>query len=192
MKALKALIIAAVLGLGAFTATATVAQAAQENPESIVDIAKPVFDAVRDGNYPAAAALALVLLVAIVSRYAPWAFFKSGHGKALLVLVGAFGGALGTGWLAGAPVAAATFWAALKVAVSAAGGYSLFKSLLVPLLARFNSKLPVWLQPILALILAIFAKADPEEKAKAAGDKAVAANPPSGVTGVIGEPKDVD
>lgn len=194
MKRIKAFIIAAAVGIGALAATATVAHAAQEPEsitESITELAKPVLDAVLAGDWFIAAALALVLFVGLFTRYAPDRWTRHSAVKAGAVLVGAFGGALATTVAAGAPFAASTFWVAFKIAISAAGGYSMFKALVVPLLKKANDKMPKWLQPVLGLLLKIFESQDPEERAQAAGDKAVADNPSTGAAGVTGEPKDI-
>lgn len=181
-----------------FTASAQTAQAATDDG-NLLDLARPVFDEVMKGHYIAATALALVLTVALIKRYAPGKFGEFVHsdvGGSLTTLLASFGGALATATIGGAPWSWSMLWAAGGIAVTAAGGYSLIKKLIVePLLKPLMPKLPAWAQPVLGIVLWIFDKpvsaADAEASAKVAGDAAVALNPPSGADGVTGAPKDL-
>lgn len=152
--------------------------------ESVLELARPVFDAVMAGQYPLAAALALVLLVAVARKWlAPRVpFFGSDAGGALLALAGSFGGAVATALLAGATLSWSVAWTALGVAFTAAGGYSLVKRLGGALLARIP--LPNWLKTLLDSALWIFSS--PVERAEAAGAAAVAEKPAGGA-GPTGE-----
>ena len=132
----------------------------------------------------AASAAALVLLVALVRRYAPGklgAFVHSDIGGALTTLIGAFGGALAAAVGAGS-LTLAGVWTALGVAVGAAGGYTLISKLLAPLEARA----PAWLRPLFRIVTWILDKPDPAIAAAAAGDAAVKSSPSTGVAGVVG------
>jgi hypothetical protein len=180
-----------------FTFAGTAAAAGTVDPAGdgsvLLELAKPVFAAVMSGQYILGAALALVLCVALVRKYARHIprvakCLATDAGGALLTLVGSFGGALGTAILAGAAPSLAMAWVALGVAVSAAGGYSLIKKLGAPLV----DKAPAWLRPFLNLVLWFFDhKTDRvEAEAKAAGDAAVAENPPKGAAGIVGDPRD--
>lgn len=180
-----------------FTAAAFAA-GGTEDP-ALIDLARPVWEAAQNGQWWIAIALALVLATAAFKRYAPgklgrWA--NRDAGGALLVLVGSFGGALATG-LAAAGTNALTLaliWTAGKIAIGAAGGYSLIKKLLVdPLLASdwYQNRAPGWLKSILALALWAFTRPTPTEEAEAAGSAAVKKDPPTGVDGVVGGPMDV-
>lgn len=135
----------------------------QATPEdgSLLDLARPVYDAVMHGQWWLAAAGALVLVAAAARKYLapryPWA--SGPAGSALIVLVGSLGGAAVTALVAmgpGAVMSWALAWTALKVAIAAAGGYGLAKALVVdPLLKPWASKAPGWLQaPLKALIWA--------------------------------------
>lgn len=94
------------------------------------------------GHYAYAAALTLVVLVALARKQAArWEWLGSDQGGALLVLLGAFGGAV----VAAASGTREVTWMLARdaaiVAFSASGGYSLLKRLLVtpyvvPLAAR--------------------------------------------------------
>lgn len=175
------------VALVSFAATAFAAGAAAPADGSWLDLARPVFDAVMSGNYLAASALALVLLVAVARRYGSdrVLFLGTDAGGALLVLVGAFGGAVASASLGGAPWSVDLMWTAAKVAAGAAGGYSLIKRLVMPLV----NKAPAWLRAPLQLILWIFEAR--QTKSTAAGAAAVAAKPGAGVKSVTGAPRKV-
>lgn len=173
-----------------FTATAAAAGAAAPNDASWLELARPVVDAIMSGNYLAASALALVLVVAVARKYgaARWAFLGSDAGGSLLVLLGAFGGAVASAALGGATWSLDLLWTAAKVAAGAAGGYSLIKRLLMPLV----DKLPPWLSWIgypLQLVTWVFEARG--AKATAAGAAAVKARPGAGVKQVTGDPRNV-
>lgn len=173
--------------------SASGAPAPAPDPGSVLDLIKPVYDAIVHGNYWLGASAALVLLVALARRYltARFPFLGGDVGGALLVLVGAFGAALATALAAGGAVMSLHLaWVALKVAIGAAGGYSLLNKLLVPL----EDMAPAWAKPILRLVTWIFdemAGANPGAAAVAraedAGNAAVASKPSTGVAGVIGK-----
>jgi hypothetical protein len=134
--------------------------------------------------------------VALVKRYAPGKFGEFVHsdpGGALTTLLMAFGGALATATMGGAPWTWAMMWTALMVGVAAMGGYTAIKKLFVePLLRPLMAKAPMWMQPLFALVMWIFDKPMAATKsAEAAGTVAVAENPGTGVAAVTGEPKDV-
>ena len=182
-----------------FTGTAYASQAVAPEDGSLIDLARPIFDQIMAGHWLAAAALALVFCVAIVKRYAPGKFGELVHsdpGGALTTLLMAFGGALATATMGGAPWSWKMLWTALTVAVTAAGGYSLIKKLIIePILKPLAEKGPLWLKPILMVVLWVFDKRDnaatANATAAAAGDAAVAATPSTGTDGVVGEAKDL-
>lgn len=176
---------ALVVMLLAFLCTTGIAVAAAPDDGSLIDLARPVFDAVMSGEYVYAAALALVLLVAIASRYGSrWMpFLGTGPGKVLLVVLGSFAASVSTALAAGVALSAAMFWTATKVAVTAAGGFSILKAMLKPLLP----KLPSWARKPLSWVFASRSIEDAEK----AGDKAVGENPGGGVPSVTGDPIDV-
>lgn len=153
---------------------------------SILDLAKPVYEAVAGGRYWLGAMLGLVLLTTAAKRYLPGkagAWVNGEYGQPLTVLMLAFGVAGAAALAAGGPSAVmslALAWAALKVAVGAAGGYTLLKQLAAPFLIKLANKSPMWAQPIFSIILWVFSKPTPENLAKKAGDAAVVAKPPVG------------
>lgn len=182
-KIYTALTLLAVAFLG-FTGTAFAASEVAPSDGSWLDLAKPVYDAVIHGQYWLGASLALILAVALAKKYLPGkagAFVNGEYGAPLTVLLMSFGGAVATALGAGqAVMSAGLAWTAFKVAVGAAGGYSLLKKLLAPLLRKLAAKAPSWMQPIFAMILFVFDKPTAVETAEKAGDDAVAAKPPTG------------
>jgi hypothetical protein len=188
--------------LGGFAAAAfastsvAVAAAPAATPDpGLLDLARPVYEAVLHGQWYLAAALALVLVVALVRRYAGprVPFLHSDAGGALLALVGSYGGAVATALAAGGAVFSAHLaWVALTVAIAAAGGYSLIKKLIItPFLVPWAAKAPAWLKPLLAIVIWIFERPDPVSQATAAGDAAVAAHPSTGVGGILGKADEI-
>ncbi len=163
---------------------------------ALLDMAKPVFDAVMHGQWWLGASLALVFLVAAFKKYAPgkagvWA--RGDVGGSLLVLLGAYGGALATAILAAGTggVTPALAWVALKVAIGAAGGYTMLKKLVMPLIRKLADVVPAWMKPILTMVLWAFDRATPVEAAEKAGADAVAAKPATGAEGVVGNGTDI-
>lgn len=158
MKNVMMIAVAAVVALIAFGTTAFAAGAVTPSDGTLLDLLKPVWSAVSHGQYAFAASLALVLAVAVARQYGGnlWPWLKTGAGAALLALMGAFGAALATGLAAGAAITWHMVWVALGVGVTAAGGYSLVKALLVdPVLVPLANKYPK-LRPILLVILWVF------------------------------------
>lgn len=181
-----------------FGATAWAAGAAAPEDGSLLDLAKPVFEAVMSGQGWLAAALALVFAVTAARRYGAGRvpFLGSKLGGAMLNLLLSFGGAAATALMAGAAASFALAFTALKVSVAAAMSYELIKELVAPMLRSLVDKIPSaklrsLLHAGLGLILWAFENRGKASiaKAEAAGDAAVAAKPPGGVAGVLGEPE---
>lgn len=185
--------LAVLLFFFSFISVALAAGVAAGDEGSLLDLAKPVVDAALAGQWPYAAALALVLAAALARRYvAPrWPWLAGDQGSALTVLLGSFGAAVATAITTGAAVSWGLAWAALGVAVTAAGGYSLLKKLVFDPLRARSATWPAWAQAMLGLVGWIFEKPDPVLKSVQAGDAAVKKNPAPGVTGIVGKPRDV-
>lgn len=149
--------------------------------DTIIELAQPVLQAIMGGQYALAAALALVLAVALLRRYGVgrWPALGTAAAGSILVLVGGFGAALATSLLAGSALSGGLAYSALKLSVLAAGGFSIAK----PLLAWLQGKAPAWASPAFKLVSWIFDKPSKVERAEAAGDAAVEANPGEG-TGI--------
>lgn len=198
---LKPTIIAALTfafaGFLAFAGTAMAASAATPSDGSLLDLAKPVYDQVMAGHYLAAVCLALIVAVAAIRRYAPdpiGAFMHTDAGGAAGTFATALLGALATATMAGAVWHWSMLWAAMGIAVAAAGGYTMLKKLVVdPLLASkwYQDKAPAWLKAGAGLVLWVFTKRDDGAAviadAEKAGEAAVAAKPGEG----LGVPKEI-
>lgn len=179
----------------AFTATAWAADAVTGSEGSLLDLAKPVYDAFTKGHYLYAGMLALVLAVALTKRYVtPRVPFLQGDiGGSLLTLILSFAGALATSLAGGVGVSFAMVKTAAMIAAGAAGGYSLVKRLIIdPILRPLAAKAPAWTQPLFSLIFFIFDRPSPVAVAEAAGDEAVKNNPPTGTEGATGKPTEIE
>lgn len=176
-----------ILGLlAAFTGTAFAAQAADPSGGgSILDLAKPVFDAVVHGQWWAAAAAGVILMCALARKYMPASWTSGIKGDIIgtaMAFVMAFAGAIFT-TLAGPGAAAmsmAVALTALKVGIAAIGGYNVIHKLASWAVA--SGKLPAWALPMVKLITKMIGS-NAVKKAEAAGDKAVAKDPPEGMAG---------
>ncbi len=197
MRALKIAFVTAVALLCTLTATAFAANAMLPDSDSLWDLLRPVYDAFTAGHKLYAGMLALVVVVALIKRYAPEAFglrkfVYSDIGGALLTLFASFGGAMATALASGAGASWATVKTALYIAFGAAGGYSLIKRLIVdPILRPMAAKAPSWSQPIFMVVFWMFDRPTAIQAAEVAGDAAVAAKPAAGVDGVTGAPDEV-
>lgn len=168
---------------------------------SLLELLKPVYNAFAGGHYAYAAALGVIAGVALLKRYAGsgkfGAFVHGDFGGSLSALLMAAAGASAAALAApGAHVTLALLKSALLVGIGAAGGYAMLKNLIIePLLKRYGSKLPSWMQPLVALAEAFFGHgsdgAAALAKAQAAGDAAVAAKPAQGVAAVTGTPTEI-
>lgn len=184
---MKNAIVAGTLTVVAFSATTVAAQSLETNG-GIIETLKPIYTAVTSGNYVLAAALGLVLVCALIKRYGVSRFPVLGTdvGGTALVLATSFGGAIASALAGGSAVfTGALAVAALKVALTAAGGYTMIKRLLiVPLIQPLAARAPAWARPLFDIALWVF---DRQTSAKVAGDAAVKANPPTGAAGVVGD-----
>lgn len=200
-RALPALSVAAFFVV-AFTATAF-AQGAVAPDDGAMGLVRMLWTALTGKQWWLGGALSVVLGVAMFKKYAPAGrardFANSNAGAALLVLLGSFGGAL-VASLSGAsavPMSAGLAWQALQVAVGAAGGYSILKPFADMLLNSkwYADKAPAWLKAVVGMVSWIFTKTSSPgvaiTRAEAAGDAAVAKNPPAGADGAAGKPTDV-
>lgn len=195
---IELLVLLAMIALVSFTATAFAATAAAGDDGSLLDLLRPVFDAITHGQYYLGVALALVFLCTLARRYGSerFPFLATKMGAAALVLVGSFGGALATGLAAIGTNALS--WAlvlgASQVALAAAGGYSLLSNLLVdPLLASdwYKTRAPAWFKTLMSVVMWAFTKPDAVKTAEAAGDAAVKAAPAQGLEATTGKPTEV-
>ncbi len=193
MRAIRFISILILLFLGGFTAIAFAAGATVSPDASWTDLVTPVIDAFKGGDYPFAAALTLVLLVAIAKRYGgtrfPW--LASGKGNALLILIGSFAGAMATALAGEGTLTSGAAWTAFSIAIAAAGGYSLIKTLIVEPLqesAWYKTKAPAWAKSIIGVAVWVFNKPSPVANAEAEGQKAVDEKPATGA----GKPTEIE
>lgn len=180
------------LMLVSYVGTAFALAAADPAPDpSLYELARPVIESILAGRWLEGCALSLVLAAALATRYGGGLpkvgpFLQTGAGKALIVLVGSFGGALVSLGFGAAP-SLALAWQALKAAFLAAGGYSMAKSLLVPLLEKLALKAPAKLRFLFDLVLWVFGRSTAIAEAEKAGADAVVAKPSTGIDGVVGK-----
>lgn len=189
----------AAIMLVSFTATAFAAGAAAGPEESLLELLRPVYEAFASGHYVAAGALAVVLAVAALKRYAPGragAFLHSDVGGVTATLVVSFAGAIAAATGGGQAWTWSIAWNAGGIAFAAAGGYAMIKKLIVePLLASswYQTRAPAWVKAIAKAVLWIFDKpaagAEVIREAEAAGADAVKANPSGGANAIAGEPE---
>lgn len=176
--------------------TAFAAGAVAGDEASFFELLGPVLEAFRGGDYAAAGALFLVVLVAVARQYGarlvPW--LASELGAAALVLVGSFAATLAAMISGPAPLTAAVAWTAAKLAFYASGGFALAKKFVYPLLVKLRGKLPGWAAAILDVVLWVLdgGKAAAIAKAEKDGAAAVAAAPSKGAAGVVGKAKDIE
>lgn len=197
-KMFAALSVIGLLMLG-FVGSAFAQAQTLPDQESLLDLARPIFDAVMAGHYLAGAALGLVFAVALFKRYAPGkagAFARSDAGGVTTTFAMSFFGAAATSLLAfkgWAGMSLAMVKMSAGVSFLAIGGYVGIKKFLLPLLAPYLAKLPAWMQPGVKLLLWVFDRHDPATrelaKAEAAGAAAVAAEPSKGAESVTGDPE---
>lgn len=186
-----------VLGLVSFTATSFAASGAETASDSLADLAKPVLDAVMSGQGFYAAALTLVLAVALMRRYAPkWApkafgWVATDAGGVLTSFLMSFAGAMATTLAGGDSPSLGMAKSAVGVALAASGGYVALKKLIAPALRAVQTKAPAWAKPIIGFLIWVAERPDAISKSIAAGDKAVAAKPSTGATGVTGPAREI-
>lgn len=168
--------------LASFTGTALAAEAVSD--PALSDVTKAIFDAVMHSNWWAAAAYGVILACIGARKLMPEAW-KTGTkgdivGVATAFLV-SFAGAVGTVVVApGAVMSAAVATKAFWIGVSAIGGYTVVHKIAGWLVGW--GKLPPWAVAALKL-LTLMVGSSAVKKAEAAGDAAVAADPPKGMAG---------
>lgn len=168
--------------LGTFTATAFAADAVTPVNGSLMDYAKPIFDAVMHGQLWLGASLAVVLLCAAARKYMPAKWTEGTRGDItgvglafLMAFASALAAALAT---PGAAVSLALMATAGKVGLGAIGGWTILHKVL-GWLADWKA-MPSWLRALLALVGSVIGS-DAITKAQAAGDAAVKASPATGL-----------
>lgn len=188
------------LALAGFTATAFAAGQVVPD-ESLLDLAKPIYDAIMTGQAWLAAALSVVFLTAAARKYLPdgygGRFIRGDVGGMLTAFVVSFAGAIATGLVAAGTksLTAALALTGLKVGLAAVGGFVALHKLATALVATkwYQDKVPGPVKTVVAFVLGLIgssaaARAKVIATAEKAGDDAVKANPSKGVDGIIGKP----
>lgn len=161
---------------------------------SILDLLRPVYDALTGKQYALTTVLALIAAFALIKRFANVAWLHTDVGGSTSVGVLATLTALAAGLVApGTHVTSDSLLTAFKVGLTAAGGYAFVKNILV---AYIIPKLPTWAQTLLNPILFAFnGAAKPADvklaEAIAAGTAAVVAAPAQGVSTIVGDATEV-
>jgi hypothetical protein len=161
------------VGLVTFTATHAFAQGVVGAPpsSSIIDLAKPIYNAFAGGHYAYAAAMLVVAAMAALKQYSGTGkfghFIHSDAGGALSTVITAMGLAFVSALAApGAVVTLALFKTALGIGIAAAGGFVVVKKvLIVPLVKPLHawlakSKWTQWAQKPFDLVLWFFDRKD--------------------------------
>lgn len=170
--------------LGAFTGTAVAAGVESASDPSLSEAAKAIFDAVMHSNWWAAAAYGVILAMVGARKIMPDSWKDGVRGDVIGTVCAfmlAFAGSVAAVMAApGASMTTAVMLTALKVGVAAIGGYTIIHKAL-GWLATW-SIMPAWAMSVLKLI-GMLVGSNAIKKAEAAGQAAVDANPPTGMTG---------
>ncbi len=136
-------------------------------------------------------AVALILVVALARKaLAPrFAFLRSDLGAVSLTVGMGLTCGVANALVAGSAMSWGLLWAAFGVSVQAAGGYSVIKKALLPLLEKLSGY--PYIGPVAKFLALVLAGSLAVKKAEAAGQAAVDAKPSTGVAGVVGAPKDI-
>lgn len=181
-----------------FTGMAFAAAAVAPEDSSLLDLARPVYDQITAGNYLAAAALAVVLVVALVRRYTSpdgkvGRVVHSDLGGVATTFAIAFSGAIATAAIAGTSWSLDMVKAAGAVGAIAIGGYTVIKKLIAWFTSTswYKTKAPTWLKVAMGAVTWIVDKKSPAiADAEKAGDAAVAAKPAGGADSIVGKPEE--
>lgn len=174
--------------LVAFAGTALAASPLTPDDGSLLELAKPVLDAVKNGQGWLAAALAVMFLTALARRKLPdrfgGKFARGDFGGMVTAFVFAFAGAVATAATAEgfAGMTGALAFAGFKVAITAIGGFVALHKMATAFTATtwWKEKAPSWLRFAVELVLKLIGSSA-ADKAKAAGDAAVKAKPATGM-----------
>lgn len=163
-------------------------------PEPILDLAKPVLDAIMHGQWWLAASAGLILVVSALRKYAPVEGRFGWLGRAVASTPGvmgttfalAFGGAVFNALLALGPagvMSLAIAKTALWIGVAAIGAWKAVHTLATWAVSTnfYKTKVPASVQAIVAFVLGLLGS-NAIAKAEAAGQKAVDAKPATGST----------
>jgi hypothetical protein len=197
MRKVSLVLCFAVLLLCSFAGFSFAAAETLPQDGSWLDLAKPVLDAVVNGQYWIAVAAGIVFAVAMARRYVP---ATSVPGKLLASELGAmvcaalvsFFGAIATSLTAlGLKMPTlAVFKSAGLVAFTAVGGWMILHKVASVVVATktYHDKAPAWLKAVVSFVLAMIgSSAATKAEAKVAGDKAVEAKSAQGAEAIVGK-----
>jgi hypothetical protein len=196
MKKTFTIISTVLLGLFSFGATAAAATAVTSDDASLLELAKPVMDAVMKGNWWLAAALSVILLTSATRKYLPdsWGgkYVRSDVGGMLTEFMLSFAGAIAT-----AAAAAGTLFVmegalaltALKIGFAAVGGFVAIHKLATWMISTsfWNEKMPASVKMAVSFLLGVIGSSAIARAAKA-GEAALEAKPSTGANELAGEP----
>lgn len=135
---------------------------AQDPDPVFVAPVRAIYEAFASGQYALMGALLVILLVAFTKKWfgdrIVW--LHTDAGGSAMALIGATATAIATGLaLPGTVLTLSLLRTSLLVGVTAAGGYTILKNLLVnPILRPLAARAPAWAQPIFQAVLWIFVK----------------------------------
>ena len=155
--------------------------------------AKLLMSAGMSGSVKVAVILMLVIALTRKLLAPKVAFLRSDLGAVLLTIGVGVAAGVANALVAGSALSWGLLGGAFTLSLKAAGGYTMLKKAALPVLLKMADKAPGplgWVFKAAAMALGAFG-IEATKKAEAAGDEAVKNNPPSGVAGVIGGPKDV-
>ena len=119
------------------------------------------------------------------------AFLRSDLGAVILTVGVGMAAAVANALIAGSVLSWGVLGAAFTLSLQAAGGYTMLKKSLLPVLVALEGKLPnsmSWIFKLVTLSFGMFG-IEATKKAMEAGAAAVEANPPGGVGAIVGEPR---
>lgn len=174
--------------LVAFAGTALAATPLTPDDGSLLELAKPMLDAVKNGQGWLAAALGVMFFTALARRKLPdrfgGAFVRGDTGGMITAFVFAFAGAVATAATAEgfAGMTGGLAVAGLKVALAAIGGFVALHKMATAFTATkwWREKCPASVRFAVELVLKLIGSSA-ADKAKAAGDAAVKAKPSTGM-----------
>lgn len=154
LKYLEVTVVATLLALVGFTATAHAAAAVDPSAGTPPDVLAAIYQALTGGHYAYVAALAIVAAVALVRKYggSRWPALHTDLGSAALAVCGAFGASLSAALAGGGKLSVGMITGAGGVAFVALGGYAAANALYKKYVLPLKAKAPSWVQPLFTVV----------------------------------------
>lgn len=132
-------------------AAAELATVAAANQDPLVELVRLLWVAITGGEFISIVVALLVIISSLLARFgvhlSKW--FGTGAGRAVITLLVAFSGGLSSALAVGTPITWGVLRTVIVFALTAAGGYSLIKALIVePLTPWMRDRAPEWLRLI--------------------------------------------